>query len=48
MTFSVKPTAAAVPDGLNGVRRKPVDAAPAPKPLATPSPRPTASLPERP
>jgi len=48
MTFSVKPTAATVPDGLNGVRRKPADAAPAPKAAATPAPRPTASLPERP
>jgi spore germination cell wall hydrolase CwlJ-like protein len=45
MTFSVKPAA---PDGLNGVRRKPVDGAIVPKPVATPSPRPTASLPERP
>lgn len=48
MTFSVKPTAAIVPDGLNGVRRKPADAAPAPKAAGTPAPRPTASLPERP
>jgi spore germination cell wall hydrolase CwlJ-like protein len=48
MTFSVKPTAAIVPDGLNGVRRKPADAAPVPKAGATPAPRPTASLPERP
>ena len=46
MTFSVKPTAA--PDGLNGVRRKPVEGVAAPKPLATPSPRPTASLPTQP
>jgi spore germination cell wall hydrolase CwlJ-like protein len=48
MTFSVKPTAATAPDGLNGVRRKPADPVAVPKPLATPSPRPTASLPERP
>ena len=44
MTFTVKPTAAVGPDGLNGVRRKP-EGAMGPKPLATPSPRPTASLP---
>ena len=48
MTFSVKPTPAVAPDGLNGVRRKAIDSAPLPKAAATPAPRPTASLPERP
>jgi hypothetical protein len=47
MTFSVKPAAATAPEGLNGVRRKPAEGT-AIKPVATPSPRPTASLPERP
>ncbi|MGN6818471.1 MAG: cell wall hydrolase [Sphingomonas sp.] len=47
MTFSVKPTAAAAPDGLSGVRRKAAEGT-QPKPAATPVPRATASLPDRP
>ncbi|HEX7694387.1 MAG TPA: cell wall hydrolase [Sphingomonas sp.] len=48
MTFSTRPTAAMAPDGLNGIRRKTVERPTLPQPIATPTARATASLPDRP